>query len=76
MSRLLWFLAGILVTVTLVVNGRRWLRQFTPQGVAERVERTGRQAASSFGEFYATFKSAVNAREEELRKELNLETTN
>lgn len=75
MSRLLWFLAGVAVTLTLLVNGKRWLRQFTPQGVAEHVERSTRKAATGLGEFYATFRSAMNNREEELRRELHLETT-
>ncbi|MDO5065707.1 MAG: hypothetical protein Q4D96_00300 [Propionibacteriaceae bacterium] len=73
MSRLLWFLAGIAVTLMLLRNGKRWLRQFTPQGVAERVENTGRKAATGLGEFYATFEAARRAREDELRREL--ETT-
>ena len=46
MSRLLWFLAGVAVTLTLLVNEKRWLRQFTPQGVAEHVERSTRKAAT------------------------------
>ncbi|MDO5081951.1 hypothetical protein EII34_01590 [Arachnia propionica] len=75
MSRLLWFLAGIVVTLLLLVNGKRWLRQFTPQGVAERVERGGRRAAAGLGEFYATFDAARRNREEELRRELDLEIT-
>lgn len=75
MSRLFWFMAGVATTVAVAINGRRWVRQFTPKGVAERVENTGRRAASSIGEFYATFQSAKRAREEELRQELNLEVT-
>lgn len=74
MTRIFWFLLGVVTTVVTAINGRKMLRRYTPEGVAERVEETGKQAVAQANKFYSTFKSAMRNREEELRKELNLDT--
>ena len=72
MRRLFWVLVGAAVAVTLVLRGRKWLHQFTPKGVAERVEASGQQAVNRFSEFRATFTAAMREKEAELREELDM----
>lgn len=61
---------GAAIMYIVIVKGRSILHKLTPRGVAEQVERKGHEAASSFGDFYATYKAARDAREAELRAEL------
>ena len=72
MRRLFWILVGATVAVVLVLRGRKWLYQFTPTGVAERVEASGQQAVNRFGDFRATFTAAMREKEAELRAELDM----
>jgi hypothetical protein len=69
---LFWILVGAGVAVALVLRGRKWLYQLTPQGVAERVEASGQKAASRFSEFRTTFVAAMREKEAELREELDM----
>lgn len=73
MRNLFWLIVGAALAVFLVTRGRRLAHQLTPAGVAERVERKGNEAAASLGDFYATFKTSMAAREAELREELGVE---
>ncbi len=66
---------GAALAMFLVTRGRALLRRLTPQGIAERVERRGNEAATGLGDFYATFKAASQTREAELRRELNIEAS-
>ncbi len=75
MSRLFWMVLGAALATYLVTRGRALMRRFTPQGIAQQVERRGNEAAVGLGDFYATFKAASRAREAELRRELDIETT-
>lgn len=72
MKGLFWMVIGAALTYVVIVKGRSILHKLTPQGVAEQVERKGHEAASSFGDFYATFKAARDVREQELRSELGI----
>lgn len=72
MRSLFWLLVGAVLTYVIIVKGRAILHRLTPQGIARQVEKKGHQTASSFGDFYATFKASMGAREEELREELNV----
>ncbi|MDO5092607.1 MAG: hypothetical protein Q4D79_04165 [Propionibacteriaceae bacterium] len=75
MSRLFWILVGAALAVVIALRGRTWLHQFTPKGVAERVEESGQRAAAGLGEFFATFRTAMREKEAELREELALPKT-
>ncbi|MFV0430538.1 MAG: hypothetical protein ACK5KO_14060 [Arachnia sp.] len=70
MKRLFWMLVGAGIAVAIALKGKELLHRLTPAGVAEQVERTGNRAAANLGDFYATFKTAMAEREEELRREL------
>ena len=72
MKKLFWMLLGAGLAVFLITRGRALVRRLTPQGIAEQVERRGNEAAAGFGDFYATFKTASQAREAELRRELDI----
>ncbi|MEO7589078.1 MAG: hypothetical protein ABIS84_13755 [Arachnia sp.] len=72
MKKLFWMLLGAGLAVFLITRGRALVRRLTPQGIAEQVERRGNEAAAGFGDFYATFKTASQAREAELRRELGI----
>ena len=72
MRRLFWILVGATVAVVLVLRGRKWRYQFTPKGVAERVEASGQQAVNRYGDFRATFTAAMREKEAELRAELDM----
>lgn len=66
---------GAALAVFVVTKGRALLRKLTPRGIAEQVERRGNEAAAGFGDFVATFKTSMEAREAELRRELNIESS-
>lgn len=70
MRRVFWLLVGIGLGVIAVTKWRSFLNRLTPAGVAEQVEEKGKQAASSLGEMYAAFRTAMAEREAELREEL------
>ena len=72
MKKIFWMLLGAGLAVFLITRGRALVRRLTPQGIAEQVERRGNEAAAGFGDFYATFKTASQAREAELRRELDI----
>lgn len=72
MRSLLWLLIGAVLMYVVIVKGRSILNKLTPQGIAQQVEKKGHETATSFGDFYATFKASMAAREEELRHELNV----
>lgn len=72
MRSLFWLLVGAVLTYVVIVRGRSIMHRLTPQGIAQQVEKKGHETASSFGDFYATFKASMAAREEELREELNV----
>ena len=72
MKKHFWMLLGAGLAVFLITRGRALVRRLTPQGIAEQVERRGNEAAAGFGDFYATFKTASQAREAELRRELGI----
>ncbi|TRY17358.1 hypothetical protein FOJ82_12495 [Tessaracoccus rhinocerotis] len=76
MRNLFWLLAGAALTWFVIMKGRALLHRLTPKGVAEQVERKGNEAAASFGDFYATFKTSMAAREAELREELGVPESN
>lgn len=64
---------GAALAVFVISRGRLLVRRLTPQGIAEQVEKRGNAAAAGMGDFYATFRAASQAREAELRRELNIE---
>ncbi len=66
---------GAALAMFLVTRGRALVRRLTPQGIAEQVGQRGNEAAAGLGDFYATFKAASRAREAELRRELDIEST-
>lgn len=72
MRNFFWLIVGAAIMYVVIVKGRSILHKLTPQGVAEQVERKGHEAASSFGDFYATYQAARDARERELRDQLNI----
>ena len=72
MRGLFWMLVGAGLTLFLVVRGRELLHRLTPKGVQEQVSKQGHQAAANFGDFMGTFRAAMNEREAELRRELDL----
>lgn len=63
---------GAALMYVVIAKGRTLLHKLTPKGVAEQVEKKGHEAASSFGDFYATYAAARDARADELRTELNI----
>lgn len=73
MKKLFWMVLGAGLAVFIITRGRALARRLTPQGIAEQVERRGNEAATGLGDFYATFRTASQAREAELRRELNIE---
>lgn len=75
MKKLFWMVLGAALAVFVVTKGRALLRKLTPRGIAEQVERRGNEAAAGFGDFVATFKTSMEAREAELRRELNIESS-
>ena len=75
MRNFFWILVGAGIAVFVVLRGKELLHRLTPAGVAQQVEKRGHAAASSFGDFVATFRTAMAQREDELRRELNLTTT-
>lgn len=75
MSRLFWLLVGVGVTIFVMLRGKELLHRLTPRGVAEQIEKKGHESAASFGDFMATFRSAMAEREAELRRELDLPDT-
>lgn len=72
MSRLFWILVGAGLAVFLMLRGKELLHRLTPQGVQEQVRVKGHEAAAGFGDFLATFRTAMSQREAELREELNI----
>lgn len=72
MRRVFWMLVGAGLFWYLMRRGQRMIHRFTPRGLLNQAERTGNRAASDMGEFYATFKTSMEAKEAELRDELNL----
>lgn len=75
MKKIFWMVVGAALAAFVITRGRVLLRRLTPQGIAAQVERRGNEAAVGFGDFYATFKTASQAREAELRRELNIEAS-
>ena len=75
MKKFFWMIVGAALAVFVITRGRALVRRLTPQGIAEQVERRGNEAAAGLGDFYATFKTASQAREAELRRELNIEAS-
>lgn len=76
MRNLFWLLVGATLTWFVITRSRALVHRLTPKGVAEQVERKGNEAAASFGDFYATFKTSMAAREAELREELGVPESN
>ncbi|MCC2592973.1 hypothetical protein LKO27_06045 [Tessaracoccus sp. OS52] len=72
MRSLFWLIVGAALAAFVITRGRSLLLRLTPAGIAEQVERKGNEAAVSFGDFYATFKTSMAAREAELRAELDV----
>ena len=72
MRGLFWMLVGAGLAIFLVLRGRELMHRLTPRGVQEQVSKQGHQAAASFGDFMGTFRAAMNEREAELRRELNI----
>lgn len=68
-------LVGAGLTVFIVLRGRELLHKLSPRGVQEQVSERGHRAAANFGDFAATFRSAMAEREAELRRELNIPAT-
>lgn len=73
MKKLFWMALGAALAVFLITRGRALVRRLTPQGIAEQVERRGTKAAAGLGDFVATFKTSMEAREAELRRELDID---
>lgn len=76
MRNLFWLLIGAALAYFVIMKGRALIHRLTPRGVAEQVERKGNEAAAGFGDFYATFKTSMAAREAELREELGVTESN
>ena len=76
MKQIFWLLVGAGLAVFVVLRGRELLERLTPRGVAQQVEKKGHEAASNFGDFMATFRTAMAQREAELRSELDLPVNN
>lgn len=76
MRRFFWILVGAGVAVAIVFKGRTLLERVTPRGIALQVEDRGHKAASSLGDFIATFRVAMADREAQLRAELNIPSNN
>lgn len=72
MKQIFWLLVGAGLAVFIVLRGRQLLEKLTPKGVARQVEKKGHETAASFGDFMATFRTAMATREAELRTELNI----
>ena len=72
MKKFFWMIVGAALAVFLITRGRALLARLTPKGIAEQVERRGSAAAADFGDFYATFKTSMDAREAEIRRELDI----
>ena len=72
MKKFFWMILGAALAVFVITRGRALLARLTPQGIAQQVERRGSAAAAGFGDFYATFKTSMDAREAELRRELDI----
>lgn len=73
MRSLFWLVVGAALMYVFIVKGRAVMHKLTPQGLAQQVEKRGHETATSFGDFYATFRTSMAAREEELRKELGVQ---
>ncbi len=73
MKKIFWMAVGAALAMLLVTRGRALVRRLTPQGIAQQVGRRGNEAAAGMGDFYATFRAASQAREAELRRELDME---
>lgn len=74
MRKLFWMAVGAALAMFVITRGRALLRKLTPQGIAEQVERRGNEAATGLGDFVATFRTSMAAREAELRRELFTDT--
>lgn len=72
MRNLFWLIVGAALAVFVITRGRSLMEKVTPAGIAKQVERKGNETAASFGDFYATFKTSMAAREAELREELGV----
>lgn len=72
MRKLFWILVGAVLAVVVITRGRSLLHKVTPAGIAEQVERKGQDAAAGLGDFLATVKTSMAAREAELREELGI----
>ena len=76
MRRLFWLVVGAVLASVVISRGKQILHRVTPRGIAEQVEQTGQRTAAGLGDFYATFRTAMNQREAELRSELDLPAGN
>ncbi|HJE50661.1 MAG TPA: hypothetical protein K8V15_01550 [Tessaracoccus flavescens] len=72
MKGLFWMMVGAGLTIFVILRGREIMHRFTPKGVQEQVSEKGHQAAATFGDFMGTFRAAMDEREAELRRELNI----
>lgn len=75
MKQIFWLLVGVGFTIFVMLRGRQLLEKLTPKGVAQQVEKKGHETAASFGDFMATFRSAMAQREAELRAELDIKAS-
>lgn len=75
MKRVLWMAVGAGVTIFVVVKGKDIARRFTPQGVADRATKIGRDLEGRVFDFFETVTESAAAREAELREALDMEPT-
>lgn len=66
MRRLFWVAVGATGAVLVVGRVRRAARRYTPEGLAEQVDKAGRRASSTLREAVGRFGAARREREQEL----------
>ena len=72
-KRLFWFTVGVGLTALVVLKGREYYQRYTPQGVADQLEKSRTGLVDWVGEFVSTMGEAMDAREGELREALGLD---
>lgn len=72
-KRLFWLAVGAGLTALVVIKGREYYQRFTPQGVADQIEKTRTGVFDWVGDFFTTMGEAMDTREGELREALGLD---
>lgn len=78
MKKLFWIGTGVALTVFVMAKGKKFISQYTPTALTERVGEQaadlGARAGDAAGGFLADFRAAAQSREQELRDSLLAET--